>query len=66
MRRPYERGDCLVPSRMSFPTFRLNCLSEVSVADVGLRFANPTYGFANNANISKDGAKKWAPVTACV
>ena len=42
------------------------CLPVFSGADVGLRFANPTYGFPNDANVSKDGAKKWAPVTACV
>ena len=48
---------CLVYSRISYQTFR---------ADVGLRFANPTYGFPNDINISREGAKKWAPVTACV
>ena len=65
MRRPYERGPCGAVG-VEFPKSGLNLPPAFSEADVGLRFDNPTYGFANDANVSRDGAKKWAPVTACV
>ena len=65
MRRPYERGLCGAVG-VEFPKFRLDLPPAFSGADVGLRFANPTYGFPTTLTSPGTGRRSGPPVTACV